>query len=204
MQNKLQELTDKLYNEGLSKGKQEAELLRANAKKEAEKIIADAKNEAANIIASAKKEAEQTKSRVENDLRMASNQTIAAVKQQVENLIISKALSNPVKASMTDAEFLKSVILTIAQAFNASNAESSDLNVILPVAMQNELQGAFLQKETGAALEKGIDVYFSKQIAGGFKIGPKNGGYLISFSEGDFERLIAEYLRPATKKLLFG
>ena len=39
MQNKLQELTDKLYNEGLSKGKQEAELLRANAKKEAEKII---------------------------------------------------------------------------------------------------------------------------------------------------------------------
>ena len=112
MQNKLQELTDKLYNEGLSKGKQEAELLRANAKKEAEKIIADAKNEAANIIASAKKEAEQIKSRVENDLRMASNQTIAAVKQQVENLIISKALSNPVKASMTDAEFLKSVILT--------------------------------------------------------------------------------------------
>ena len=49
MQNKLQELTDKLYNEGLSKGKQEAELLRANAKKEAEKIIADAKNEAAQM-----------------------------------------------------------------------------------------------------------------------------------------------------------
>lgn len=33
MQNKLQELTDKLYNEGLSKGKQEAEEMVAKAKK---------------------------------------------------------------------------------------------------------------------------------------------------------------------------
>ncbi len=31
MDNKLQELTDKLYNEGLSKGKQEAEALKAAA-----------------------------------------------------------------------------------------------------------------------------------------------------------------------------
>ena len=57
---------------------------------------------------------------------------------------------------------------------------------------------------TSRALQEGINVTFSKQIAGGFKIGPKNGGYLISFSDNDFERLIAEYLRPATKKLLFG
>ena len=35
MQNKLQELTDKLYNEGLSKGKQEGEELLAKAKAQA-------------------------------------------------------------------------------------------------------------------------------------------------------------------------
>ena len=33
MQNKLQELTDKLYNEGLSKGKQEGEAILNEAKK---------------------------------------------------------------------------------------------------------------------------------------------------------------------------
>lgn len=33
MDNKLQELTDKLYNEGLSKGKQEAEALKAPQQK---------------------------------------------------------------------------------------------------------------------------------------------------------------------------
>ena len=46
MHNKLQELTDKLYNEGLSKGKQEGEEILAKAKVQAEEIIAKAKAEA--------------------------------------------------------------------------------------------------------------------------------------------------------------
>ena len=45
MDNKLQELTDKLYNEGLSKGKQEAEALKAAAAKESEQIISEARKE---------------------------------------------------------------------------------------------------------------------------------------------------------------
>ena len=39
MQNKLQEITDKLYNEGLSKGRQEAEELLKKAREESEKLV---------------------------------------------------------------------------------------------------------------------------------------------------------------------
>mgnify|MGYP006394500021 CR=1 FL=1 len=53
MQNKLQELTDKLYNEGLSKGKQEAQEMVAKAKAEAEKILSAAQENASKIIADA-------------------------------------------------------------------------------------------------------------------------------------------------------
>ena len=45
MQNKLQELTDKLYNEGLSKGKEEGEALLAKAKAEAAEIVAKKKKD---------------------------------------------------------------------------------------------------------------------------------------------------------------
>ena len=45
---------------------------------------------------------------------------------------------------------------------------------------------------------------FSKKIAGGFTIGPKDGSYFISFTDKTFDSLIAEYLRPVTRKLLFG
>ena len=43
---KLQELTEKLYNDGLEKGRSEAERLVAEAKESAAKIIAEAKAEA--------------------------------------------------------------------------------------------------------------------------------------------------------------
>ena len=46
MQNKFQELTDRLYNEGLSKGKQEGEELLAKAKVQADEMIAKAQAEA--------------------------------------------------------------------------------------------------------------------------------------------------------------
>ena len=40
--NKIQELTDKLYREGLAKGQQEAEALRIEAEAEAAKIVSAA------------------------------------------------------------------------------------------------------------------------------------------------------------------
>ena len=49
-----------------------------------------------------------------------------------------------------------------------------------------------------------VNASFSKKVAGGFTIAPKDGGYFISFTEDTFNALISEYLRPATKKLLFG
>ena len=203
MQNKLQELTDKLYNEGLSKGKKEAEDLKAAAVKESEKIIADARKEAERLLNEARKEAEELKTRTENDVRMAASQTISAIKQQVENIIITKSISADVKKNLEDTALIKEVITTVAKAFNAADAAPAGLEAILPASMQDELK-AFFSANAGAAMGKGIEVTFSKQLSGGFKIGPKDGGYMISFAEGDFENILTEYLRPAVRKLLFG
>lgn len=203
MQNKLQELTDKLYNEGLSKGKKEAETLKATAAKESERIIAEARKEAEKIVEKARKEAEELKTRVENDIRMASSQTISAVRQRIENIIITKSVSADVKNSLEDPELIRSLVTTVAKAFNASDAAPAGLEAVLPASMQKNLQDYF-GKNAAEAMDKGIDVTFARQIQGGFKIGPKNGGYMISFAEGDFENILTEYLRPTARKLLFG
>ena len=87
MDNKLQALTDKLYNEGLSKGKQEGEELLQKAHAEAEGIIAQAKAEAERIIAQANKEADELKTKVAADVRMAATQSIAVTKQEIEKTI---------------------------------------------------------------------------------------------------------------------
>ena len=202
MQNKLQELTDKLYNEGLSKGKQEAEQMKANAKNEAAQIIAQAKEQAQEILAKAQSEAAELKSKTENDVKMASLQAFTAVKQQIENVIVAKTLA-PAKSAASETEFLKEIIKSIVSAFNPENSDSVALDIILPAEKQTELE-KFAKEQLSKICSAGVDVQFSKGIQGGFKIAPKGEGYMLSFTDKDFENIIAEYLRPKTKELLFG
>jgi V/A-type H+-transporting ATPase subunit E len=201
MHNKLQELTDKLYNEGLSKGKQEGEEILAKAKIQAEETVAKAKAEADAIVAAARKEAEDLKTKVQGDLKMAAGQSIAATKKDIETLIVTKMTAEETTKALTSAEFVKEVILAVAKGFNTE--ESVDLEVILPEKLKAELE-PFVAGELAKTLKGGVEASFTKKIAGGFTIGPKDGGYFISFTEETFNALISEYLRPATKKILFG
>ena len=201
MQNKLQELTDKLYNEGLSKGKQEGEEILAKAKVQAEEIVAKAKAEAAAIVAAANKDAEDLKTKVQGDLKMAAAQSVAATKKDIETLVVTKMTETEVKKALSSADFVKEVILAVAKGFTTEDA--ADLELVLPESLKKELE-PFVTSELGKVLRGGVEASFTKKIAGGFTIGPKDGGYFISFTEETFNALISEYLRPATKKILFG
>lgn len=203
MQNKLQELTDKLYNEGLQKGKQEAEQMKANAKKDAAEIIAQAKEQAQEILAKAQADAAELKSKTLNDVKMASQQAFTAVRKEIENAIIAKAVAAPVKDAVKDTDFLKEIIKAIVAAFNPDNTDPVSLELILPSEKQQELD-SFAKESLSKICSAGIDVKFSKSVQGGFRISPNEGGYMLSFTDKDFENIIAEYLRPKTKALLFG
>ena len=203
MDNKLQALTDKLYNEGLSKGKQEAEVLIAKARSQAEDIVAEAQEQALEIVAKAQKEAAALQAKTANDLRMASNQGITATKQYVEQMILTKAVADSSAKALSDAAFIKELIKTIVGAFNAANPESVPLAVILPEPLKKELDGA-LEAEIRKQLNAGLEIKYAKGMANGFKIGPADGSYRIIFTAEDFSRLIGGYLRPATRKILFG
>ena len=201
MQNKLQELTDRLYNEGLSKGKQEGEELLAKAKVQAEEIVAKAKAEAAQIVAAAQKQAEEISTKTASDVKMASSQSLAATKKDIETLIVSKMTDEAVKSALTSAEFAKEIIKAVAEKFTTDGPV--DLAVVLPESLKKDLE-PFVTKELAKTLGAGVEANFSKKVSGGFQIGPKDGGYFISFTDETFNALIAEYLRPATKKILFG
>ena len=202
MQNKLQELTDKLYNEGLAKGKQEAGNLLEQARQQADEIIAQANAKAAQILDDARREAEDLKVRVEGDVKMASNQTMSALRQQIAQMIETKTVGGAIDATLADGKFMGKLLETIAGAFNAGGAQAS-LDVILPEAMKGSLD-AFLKQNISSELAKGMSFSFSDDIDGGFRIAPKDGGYYVDFSDESFKALLGEYLRPATKKILFG
>lgn len=199
--NKLQELTDKLYNDGLSKGREEGERILEEARNQAAEILAAAKKEAEGIVSQARKQADDYSQKVTSDLKMAAAQSFQATKSDIENLIIGKFAGDEVKKTLSSAEFVKTFLQSVAEKF--SSEEASDLSVVLPASLQDELE-PFVKGQLSRILGKEISASFSKKLSGGFTIGPKDGGYFISMTDETFNDLITEYLRPVTKKLLFG
>jgi V/A-type H+-transporting ATPase subunit E len=198
---KLQELTQKLYDEGLAKGKQDGEALLRKAAAEAEGIVMKAKEEAEAILAKARKEADDFKVKVEGDVKMAAQQSVQATRTDIENLVVAKVVDETVDKALSNEEYLKGIITAVAQRFSAD--EPADLALVLPEALKAKLE-PFVTGELAKLLGKGVEAAFSKKVAGGFKIGPKDGGYFVSLTDETFKDLIGSYLRPATKKLLFG
>jgi V/A-type H+-transporting ATPase subunit E len=168
---------------------------------QAEEIVAKAQKEAEQIVAAAHKQAEELKTKVASDVKMAAGQSIAATKKDIETLIVGKLTEGAVKEAMTSADYVKEIIKAVAEKFTTEGPV--ELSLILPESLKKELE-PFVQKELGTMLKAGVEASFSKKGAGGFQIGPKDGGYFISFTDETFNQLIAEYLRPATKKILFG
>ena len=199
--NKLQELTDKLYNDGLSKGREEGERLLEEARSQAGEIIAKARKEAENIVSEARRQADDYSQKVKSDLKMAAAQSFQATKSDIENLIIGKFAGEEVKSTLSSADFVKQFLQAIAEKFSTDDA--SDLSVVLPASLQDELE-PFVKGQLSKVLGKEISASFSKKLSGGFTIGPKDGGYFISMTDETFNELITEYLRPVTKRLLFG
>ena len=93
------------------------------------------------------------------------------------------------------------IISAVAKNFNSQ--ESSDLEAVLPESLKAELE-PFINGELTKSLSSGVTAKFSNKIQGGFRIGPKDGSYFIDLTAESFDALISEYLRPVTRKMLFG
>ena len=198
MQNKLQELTDQLYSQGLAKGREEGDRILTEARSEADRIVAEARAQADKIVSDAEKSAAELKTKAQADIRMASAQALQATKSDIENLVVARVGA---QTATSDPDFLKQIILCVAKNFSAT--EGKDISLVLPESLKEQLEpwvASSLAKELGAP----VDATFSKKIAGGFTIGPKDGSYFVSMTDKTFDALICEYLRPVTRKLLFG
>lgn len=200
MSNKLQELTDRLFAEGLAKGQQQGEQILNEAKAKSEAIVAEAQAKADKIIAEAQAKAADLAAKAASDVKMASSQALDVTKAAIQNAVLTQSVDKTVAAALSSEEFVKEAIMAVAKAF--STEKQCEMSVVLPESLKNV--ESYVASEVSKTIGKGIEVSVSKNVKGGFNIGPKDGGYYISFSDETFSELIREYLRPATRKVLFG
>ena len=196
MDAKIQELTDKIYREGVEKGNEEAGRIIAQAKAEEQNILQSAREEAEEIVAQARKEAAEWKKNTVSELKMFASQAVEALKSEVTNLITGKVASEKVKAASTDADFMKKMMLEIAREWAKNGAisiQTSDAKALT----------SYFQANAVDLLNQGVTIEEVNGRKTSFSIAPADGSYKISFGEEEFITYFKEFLRPQLIDILF-
>ncbi|MBE0664088.1 MAG: V-type ATP synthase subunit E [Bacteroidales bacterium] len=202
MESKLQELTSRIYNEGIEKANTEAAIILENAQKEADRIVEDAKKEAQKLQETAKHETEEMRKNVASEVQMSARQSISAIKQQITSMVTTRLVAEPIKEAFKDKDFVKRIIETVIKNWD-SKSGSIDLALSLPKE-DAEKMGSYFEAKTRETLNGKLKVELDDKMSGGFRIGPGDKSYVLSFTEEDFENFFKNYLRPRTTKLLYG
>ncbi|MCL1851170.1 MAG: hypothetical protein FWF70_07220 [Bacteroidetes bacterium] len=196
MESKIQELTEKLFLEGVEKGETEAQRLIDDAQNRRKKLIEDAQAEAAEIVNKAQKQAADLKKNTEAELKLYAAQAMEALKSEVVNLLNHTLAHNAVETACNQPDFMQQMILKLV----AEWAKNEQLTIETEDAAALK---AYFERNAKELLNKGLKI---EQINGKkhtFTIAPADGTYKINFGEEEFIAYFKEFLRPQLIDLLF-
>jgi len=196
MESKIQELTEKLYLEGVEKGEKEAERLIEEAQIRRKILIEEAQEEAKEIVSKAQKQAADLRKNIESELKIYATQAIAALKSEVTNLLTDKVALAGVNTALDQPDFMQQTILKLVSEW----AKNEKLTI--GTAEAAELT-AYFETHAKEILNQGVTI---EQVNGkkhSFTIAPANGAYKINIGEDEFIEYFKEFLRPHLINLLF-
>lgn len=196
MENKIQELTDKIYREGVEKGNEEAQRLISDARGEAAKIVEDAHKEAEAIIAAARKSAAETAENTQSEIKLFAGQAVNALKSEITTLLCNQVVSKAVKDFVEDKEFLNKFIVSLATQWSANEP------IVISTADAEGLKKYFASKAK-TLLDKGVKIEQINGVKALFTISPADGSYKVNFGEEEFENYFKDFFRPQLVEMLF-
>ena len=196
MENKIQELTDKIYREGVEKGNEEAQKLIVKAQEEAQKIVENAQKEADSIVAAARKSADELAENTKSELKLFAGQAVNALKSEIATLVTDKIVTADVKAFASNKDFLNAFIVALASKW------SVDEPIVISTSDAEGLKKYFTA-QAKELLDKGVKI---EQVNGNktlFSVSPADGSYKVNFGEEEFMNYFKEFLRPQLVEMLF-
>jgi V/A-type H+-transporting ATPase subunit E len=202
MDEKLKELTEIIVKEGVDKAAEQSRTIKDQAQQDANEILHRARREADDTIALAQKRAEEIRSNAESELKLASQQILSNLKQQITDLLLIKVLEKPINTLFKDTDFMGQLIIETARTWNAQTTDTVDLEVLVTKARYQEIE-KYLQQKAPDILQAGLKVDIDKQLPGGFQISPRGENFKLNFSETEFIEFFKTFLRTKTQKLLF-
>lgn len=196
MEKNIQELTEKMFRDGVEKGQAEAQRLIEEARRQAESIITEARKEAEATKLAAKKTADELDSNTRSELKLFAGQALNALKSEVATMVTDGVVKAAVKNVTDDKEVMAGFIARMAEQFGTKGA-------VISTADAEGLKG-FFAKNAKALLDKGVQINEVNGQKALFSIAPAVGSYKMNFGEEEFENFFKSFLRPQLVEMLFG
>lgn len=196
MNTKIQELTDIIYNEGVAKGKAQADQILSEAQEQAQKIIADARKQADSLLSAAKKESADNAENVQKELKLYATQAVEALKSEIATVVTDKIVQDAVKGFTADQKAFNEFMLRIAQEWGKNQQ-------IEIKAQDADALTKYFTANAKALLDKGVKITQVNGQAAQFTIQPADGSYKVNFGTEEFENWFKSMLRPQLAQTLF-
>lgn len=208
----VQELIDRLRNEGVASGLSESERLQAEARVKAMEILDEARREAAQILDQARAEAASIEKNGKDALRLASRDVVLRVWETLYSEFKSR-LGRLVKHRLSDPKLLEKMILELAT--KSRPAEGKEARILLPATRISDAElkrevdniqpgslASFVLGLTADVLREGLSFQVTDDIDSGVKVQIVEDDVQIELSDKTVTVVLLEYLVPRYRAIM--
>ena len=209
----VQNLIDRLHDEGVAKGQNEAETLVADARKQAMDIRDAAQREAEDILARARAEAGSIVEVGKESLQLASRDVILKLREAFHKEFENK-VRKLVGFTLQEQTFLEQLILEVARRAMPEN-QSKQLKVLLPEqeATPEEIRAEMADVQEGSlahfvlglaadVLREGLTFGVSDDPSPGVRVQIVKDDVQLELTEETITALLLQYLAPRFREIL--
>ena len=193
---KIQELTEKIYREGVEKGQAEADRIIGEAKQSAEQIIAEAREQAKAIEAQAQKKAAELDANTKSELKLYTSQALNALKSEIVNVLTDKVSKDAAANLAADKNFLGQFAVMLASKW-------ADNEAVVLSSSEAESLKSYFATQAKELLDKGVTINKVNGKETMLSISPADGSYKVNFGKEEFEAYFKNFLRPQLVEILF-
>jgi V/A-type H+-transporting ATPase subunit E len=207
----VQELIDRIRDQGVHKAQEEADRLLSEARIQAAKIVAQAKSEADAARAKARAEIEAYEEGSKEALRLATRDTVLDLKARVMSRF-EEFVKRLVVSATRDKDLVRDIVLVLAGHAAEEFIQNKDVEVrVSRSLLQGQGEPEF--KEEGKLailglssemLREGLELSADDEIDGGARVQLIQDKLEIDLSDRAIARMISQRLLPRFKAILEG
>jgi len=212
----VQELIDKLKNQGTNEGQKQAEQILKESHNKASRILTQAQAEADKLLSETRHTLEVERKSSHEAIKTAFRDTEIALRSKVREAF-SAHLKKLVSLELKDKNFIKQLVLAIASVKNDEISQASQVEVLLPSKIfETDENGTHLSKDgkkgmqhlvlgiTEGMLREGIELKSSTDVNGGIKVRLTGKDIELDLTDEAFTDLLLKYLLPRYREIVSG